>query len=428
MYSAMVSASTLSDQDSKSSAVPVEVVEYSGRYQLLRGGRPYLIKGAGMDANKLALFAEHGGNSVRTWTTGDDDSTGKLLNVADEFGVTVALCLDLGRERHGFDYDDEEAVARQLEFARREVLKYKDHPALLFWIVGNELNHSYSNPKVFDAINDISEMIHMVDGRHPTTTTLSQFNVELVEIVEERAPDFDFLSLQLYAGLDYLPQQLKQGGFDRPLMITEWGATGHWEARKTTWDAPIEANSSEKARLYLARYENVIAANPGQIIGSYVFLLGQKQERTPTWYGMLLEDGSRTEAMDVMHYIWRGIWPQNRAPQVIAMRLDAKEAEEGVVLRPGERYEANLETVDPGGGELTYQWVLMRESEATQEGGDAEYVPETVPVHIEVKNGGSITFLAPDEQGAYRLFVTVYDDNALAGHSNIPFLIVSSRQ
>ena len=104
--------------------VPVEVVRVADGYQLLRDGRPYQIKGAGMHANEIAVFAAHGGNSLRTWSTGDDHVTGgQLLDEAAKYGVTVALCLPLAHERHGFDYDDEEAVAEQLEFARQEVLK-----------------------------------------------------------------------------------------------------------------------------------------------------------------------------------------------------------------------------------------------------------------------------------------------------------------
>ena len=56
------------------------------------------------------------------------------------------------------------------------MLKYKDHPALLAWIIGNEANLRFKNPKVFDAINDISKMIHQVDPNHPTTTALSGFD------------------------------------------------------------------------------------------------------------------------------------------------------------------------------------------------------------------------------------------------------------
>jgi len=44
-----------------------------------------------------------------------------------------------------------------------------------------------------------------------------------------------------------------------------------------------------------------------------VFSLGQKQERTPTWYGMFLSSGEATETVDVMEYIWTGRWPEIRA-------------------------------------------------------------------------------------------------------------------
>ena len=149
------------------SAVTVEVRGDAGAYALYRGGEPYAVRGAGVQgAAGLASLARHGGNSVRTWAVGD----GSILDRAHGLGMTVALCLDLERERHGFDYDDTEAVKRQFERARRAVLAHRDHPALLFWIIGNELNHDFTNPRVYDAVNDISRMIHALDPQHPTTT------------------------------------------------------------------------------------------------------------------------------------------------------------------------------------------------------------------------------------------------------------------
>ena len=417
----IVSAHARDEQSPASTAVPVTLREESGHHQLLRGGRPYQIRGAGIaDPAEIAGFAAHGGNSFRTWRTGSE-----YLDEAEKYGLTVALCIELGTERQGFDYDDDEAVARQLNFARAEVTRYKDHPALLLWIIGNELNHSFTNPKVFDAINDISRMIHALDGSHPTTTALSGFNAHDVLLAEDRASDLDFLSFQLYASIEQLPQKLEEIAYRQPFMITEWGTTGHWEVAETAWGAPIEMNSSEKARSFLHRHENVIAANPAQILGSYIFLLGQKQERTPTWYGMLLQDGSKTEAMDVMHFIWNGHWPENRAPSVNGMLLDSKTAEQSVVLEAGEQYSARIDAVDTGGTKLTYQWRLMRESAATQQGGDPEVVPEIVEVPMEVLSDGYITLNAPHEPGAYRLFAQVYDNYGLAGHANIPFMVES---
>jgi hypothetical protein len=422
--SGQVAGQLSSGQSSDSGAIPVTVVEHEGRYRLVRGGQPYAIKGAGIQGGDIERFAAHGGNSFRNWRDSSSRDGLAILDEAEKYGVTVAMCIPIGRERHGFDYGDEAAVARQFEFARSEVLKYKDHPALLVWIIGNEPDFSFTNPKVFDAINDISKMIHKIDGNHPTTTALtSDFDRELVELVENRAPDLDIISLQKYAAIVNVPLYIEEAGINRPFFVTEWGPVGHWEVPKTSWGAPIEPDSSQKAAHYLDSYESAIAPHSGQIIGSYAFLWGQKQERTPTWYSMFLEDGTETEAIDVMHYAWNGTWPENRSPRIETMLLDSKTSTQDVVLEAGAPFEAKVVADDPDGDTLEYRWEIMRESEARQEGGDREQIPDLVPGLIDDANIGGVNVVAPGEAGAYRLFVYVFDGQGHAGHANIPFLV-----
>lgn len=222
---------------------------------------------------------------------------------------------------------------------------------------------------MFDAIDDISTMIHEVDGKHPTTTALAGFSGELADLVAQRAPDLDFISIQMYGEIVNLPRYLEESGFEEPYFITEWGTIGHWEVPRTAWGAPIEQTSSEKARTYLAAYEAAIAADPGRALGSYVFLWGQKQERTPTWYGMFLADGTETETVDVMHYLWNGQWPDNRSPRIDSLLLDSRSAHGNVALAAGATYEAAVEAADPDGDALDFRWEVMRESTATQTGG-----------------------------------------------------------
>lgn len=405
-------------------AIPVEVIKEDGRYRLLRGGEPYEVKGAGLEYRDLGVFVSHGGNSIRTWRTDNTKATAlEQLDDAAKHGVTVAMCIEIGRERHGFNYDDEEAVAQQLEYARQEVLKYRDHPALLTWIIGNEANLSFENPKVFDAINDISIMIHELDKNHPTTTALAGFNAELAGLIETRSADLDFVSIQMYGDLINLPRYIRDIGFTGPYMVTEWGSIGHWEVGKTSWGAPIELNSSEKAANYLKSYKNVIAPGRDQLLGSYVFLWGQKQERTPTWYGMFLPDGSETETIDVMHYIWNDKWPDNRSPRIKSMSLDSKSATKNITVKPGEHYKARIKASDPDGDTLKYHWEIMAESKATQEGGDKEEIPERYDGLIQSTDTEKIVMQAPSQPGAYRLFVYVHDGQGHAGHANIPFLV-----
>jgi hypothetical protein len=404
--------------------IPVKVAQVDGRYQLLRGGEIYAVKGAGLEFGNMESLVRNGGNSFRTWRTDNGRMTGQeVLDRAHALGLTVALCIEIGRERHGFDYDDEAAVAAQLEYARGEVLKYKDHPALLNWVIGNEPNLYFENPRVFDAINDISRMIHEVDGQHPTTTALAGFDARLAGLIAERAPDLDFVSIQMYGDIVNLPRTLTESGYDGPYAVTEWGAIGHWEVGKTAWGAPIEQNSSDKAASYLRAWETALEPDTERLIGSYVFLWGQKQERTPTWYGMFLPDGSETEVIDVMHYIWNGEWPDNRAPRVASFRLDGRGAADDIVLDANGSYPARLTGEDPDGDALEYRWAVMRESTATQSGGDKEEVPETLGGLVEAGADGEATVRVPGEAGAYRLFVYVHDGRGKAGHANIPFQV-----
>jgi exo-beta-1,3-glucanase (GH17 family) len=405
------------------SPVKVEIVETEDGYQLLRGGKPYFINGAGMGIDDIERFASHGGNSIRNWTTvGDYQETEALLDAAYEHGVTVALGLSVKPERHGFDYDDSDAVAAQLEFLRGEVLKYRDHPALLLWIIGNELNHSYTNPRVYDAVNDIAEMIRELDPNHPTTTTTSGFSPEVNAEILARAPALDFISFQMYGSLFDLPKRIRASGFDRPFMMTEWGAIGYWEMETTDWGIPFETTSSEKADVFLRAHTEILAPLEGQLIGSYVFFWGQKQERTPTWFGMLTEDGRITEVVDVMHYIWTGEWPANRAPRVDAIRLDGKGDRKSVVLAADQQYLAEIDVVDPDGDPLTYWWELKPESAATSEGGDFEAPIANLEGYLAEPSAAGTTLTAPSP-GNYRLFAYAADDHGHVAHANIPFLV-----
>ena len=57
------------------------------------------------------------------------------------------------------DYNDEYAVAGQLEELKQEVLKYKI--ILLFALgIGNEVDLQYSNTRVWDAVEELATFIH----------------------------------------------------------------------------------------------------------------------------------------------------------------------------------------------------------------------------------------------------------------------------
>jgi exo-beta-1,3-glucanase (GH17 family) len=420
---ALIIVSCSSTTEDKMSPITVEIIRTDTGYQLMRGGEPYLIKGAGMGVNDIERFASHGGNSIRNWTTsGEYQDVMALLDSAQAHGVTVALCLPMQAERHDFDYDDADAVAKQLEAFRQDVIKFRDHPALLLWIIGNELNHSYTNPAVYDAVNDVAAMINALDPNHPTTTTLSGFKPDVIREIKIRAPELDFISFQMYGSLFGLPQQIAESEFSDPFMVTEWGTIGYWEMEKTPWGAPAELTSTEKADIFRRVYHEVLNPLEGQLIGSYVFLWGQKQERTHTWFGMLTGTSEETETVDVMHHIWDGSWPRNRTPQVQSITLDGKGHKEGAILVAGQDYEAEFHVTDHDGDPLTFRWEIKPESDAIVQGGDFEKPIESLDGPLAEPQAATTRLTGP-AAGQYRLFAYAHDGQGHAAHANIPFLV-----
>lgn len=427
MISGMTACGIQKKEDKKEVQGPskVELRQTDGTYRLFVNGQEFFVNGAGCEHGLCHEVAAHGGNSIRTWRTNNGQKTGlQVLDEAWEHGLMVMMGLDLARERHGFDYDDEVAVKAQLERFRAEVMELKDHPALLGWGVGNELNLRYTNKKVWNAVNDIAKMIKEVDGNHVTTTMLAGIGKEEVDYIRENCPDLDFLSIQMYGDVINLEKRLQEAGYDGPYLVTEWGATGHWEMPATSWGSPIEQTSSEKADAIKKRYEKAILGDSKNCMGAYIFLWGQKQERTPSWYGLFTEKGEKTEAINVMEYFWRGKWPENMAPRMNDFSIEGKGGRfDNVKMDAGKVFTAKISIEHPDLSKLSVRAEIMPEPVELSDGGDFEKRPQTIEGLIRSANISEIVFEAPAAKGAYRIFVYVVDEHNNAATANIPFFV-----
>ncbi len=400
-------------------AVHTEVVKNNGNWTFLRDGEPYYVKGVGGQVHMDEAIA-CGANSLRTWGI---ENAQAVLDSAQAKGLTVMLGFWMPHERHGFNYSNKWAVEDMIKSFRGTIEAFKDHPALLCWGVGNEVDLFYTDLNVWKTTEALAAMIHELDPHHPTCAVTAGLDVAEVQLIQEMAPSIDILGVNTYGEVESVPELIQLYGWDKPYMITEWGPNGHWEVQKTTWGAPIEQSSTEKANSYRQRYLNAIDANKDQCIGSYVFLWGQKQETTATWYGVFLEDGSRTQAIDVLHEVWKDEFAENRCPIIRSFTIEDETKESSLTCTVDERLLIELDVEDPDMDELSFQWKVIPESNQTKAGGDFEEAPSSLSEFEGIDDDMSISFEAPSNPGKYRLFVFIRDGNNNAATANFPFLV-----
>ncbi len=394
--------------------IKVELVKQGDGWQLQRGGKPYYVHGAGGDASKV-LLRDIGGNSFRTWGVGDE--TQKQLDEAHKLGLTVTLGIWLGHERHGFNYNDFDAVDKQFEQAKAAVLKYKDHPALLMWSVGNEMEGDGNNPAIWAAVQQIAAMIKEVDPNHPTMTVTADIGGNKVRAIHRMCPAIDIIGINSYGGGPSIPQRYREQNGTKPYMITEFGPPGVWEIGRNSWGAVHEMTSTEKAQWY--RNTATAVANDKQLgLGYYAFAWGSKQEATATWYGMVLPDGTLTESVHVMASLW-GKPLANRAPRIAKL-----EAVTSAQVKPGEAITARVEATDPDGDELKIEWLLADETGNYNTGGDYQAAPPTYPDALAPsRDGTEVVVTMPQGGGGYRLFAFVRDGRNNAATANLPLFV-----
>jgi len=390
-------------------------------WQLIRNGEPYAINGAGGFTN-LKLLRDLGGNTIRTWGVGQlglTESGKLLLDECNELGLTALVGLWVNHPRHGHDYDDEAMLQAQRDRIRSAVQKYRDHPALLMWGLGNEMEGDGDDPRVWQELEVLARIIKEEDPEHPVCTVLAgSYNNKVAKMLEHYT-SLDVLGINIYAGAETVPASLADQGWDRPYLLTEFGPVGHWEVPMTDWEAPLEPTSVEKSESYAAAHTVQMEAAPGRCLGTFCFIWGQKQETTATWFSMFLPTGEKTPVVDTMSRIWTGQEPTNRSPFVSSLRSDLRE----VVVAPSSLWQVSAEVLDPDGDPLDFEWQIVAETNDRKFGGDAESAPPTIPDCVMENHGSHAQIRVPSAPGPYRVFLYVRDGKGGGASGNFPFLV-----
>ncbi len=382
---------------------------------MLRDGSPYFVKGAVVIGGEELLdeLKKSGGNSART--------SAQMLEALQKRGLTGFVGLPVGKARMGFDYNDPLQKAKLEERIRETVTRYKDHPALLLWAIGNEPNIGSTREQARQSyawIEKAAKLVKSIDGRHPVITVIGDGEMrQFLPDLNELCPSLDALGLNAYHSVFFLKEEVKERGWTGPYLITEFGPRGHWQVAKTAWGMPIEDSSTEKAAHYKEAYESVVGNNK-QCLGSYVFLwYGKHHEKTHTWYNMFLTDGSRTGAVDMMEQLWTGRRPSNVAPEILALQVEDRF--HPPLLKAGAVVLCKVAARDGDGDELKYEWDLRPDVADNQNvGGDKEPGTEPIAGAVVRTKGNEAEIRLPAQPGAYRLFVYVRDGKGGAATAN----------
>ncbi|MCX6895016.1 MAG: hypothetical protein NTZ16_05845 [Verrucomicrobia bacterium] len=349
-----------------------------------------------------------------------------MFNLAQARSLTVCPTLWLGRDNNTAADRAEDYTAARVQTlvaeARAAVLRFKDHPALLVWGVGNEMEApGNGSPELWRAVDQIAAMVHAVDPGHPTMTVIADLGPdgEKVRLIKRHCPHIDILGVNSYGGGPTLARRLAAAGWDKPYLVTEFGADANG-LRQTAWGAKIEPPTTQRAAKLAEIYRAAIAPGHPACLGSYVFVWRQS-EAVPAFHDCFTPAGERLQHVETMSQAWTGRPVKNRAPRIASVRCAAAAAE----LAPGDPFLARLKITDPDGDPLRVRWELRGEKPAAK---SVRHAGDQL-----VRSGGAagtgdsfrVEFPAPGLPGAYRLFITAGDGAGNAAAASVPFYVRS---
>lgn len=401
----------------------VTVKETDGTWHICINNRPIYINGVG-GTNRLETASANGANAFRTWG-GNVESIQKDLALARANHMYVMQ--GIGLPKDSAKYHDETFRKETLKEVQLLAQTFKNDTSIFAWGIGNEieLNNAANTPTAWKFVNLLAQEIKKIDKRHLVSTVISHHPAAL-DMIARYAPDLDFVGINSYGDILNVKEMFAQSAYKGPYLITEWGPTGWWETKQTTWKAPIEQTSEEKRKIYEERYNKAIASDP-RCMGSFVFLWGQKEERTPTWFSMFVEDeveglplnGEKTPMVEAMERVWTKQEPAQTAPVISHISIN------GIAFEPrvkaGKEFESQVEVTDREDDSLTYVWEILKEATITATGGAYEPRPERVG-KVQTTPTNKLSCSIP-HTGYYRLYVYVLDGTGFVATANIPFAV-----
>ena len=145
------------------------------------------------------------------------------------------------------------------------IYKYKNHPSLLMWNIGNESTYplpiNNKRKKFINFFNELIDLIHEEDKNHPVSTTLEGPFMKQAFKINRFSPNIDLIGYNVFSMIEKVKLNQNKLSYITstvPYFISEWGVNGPWEASKNNWMAILEQPSTEKGAEYKDVYNKYI--------------------------------------------------------------------------------------------------------------------------------------------------------------------------
>lgn len=395
----------------------VKIIKEDNQYKLLINEKETFIKGVGCglafgksNENYLKMAKELGANAVRTW--GIDQGNLKYLDEAykQNLYVFAGLWLNPVYKNKKCSYlTDTKYQIKVRKKILSYVKKYKNHPSIIFWNVGNEvfLFTKDEQERIGFArfLNSLIKAIKQIDKEHPVIYTSSAATG--LDYIIKYVPQVDAFGMNLYGGASLLIYECKKKNLNKPIFITEFGPLGEGDCQKDINKLSIEPNDNAKAIQYRNLYSE-ITNHKNAVCGVFAFHLGETTPNSLSWWNINFHNLKRPAYAELFKLY------NNSKEKIIIPKIKSFKVSKQRKLKKGEWIEASLIVSYPNKEELEYEYFCS----SSIEGVLQYYVNKRIPISVK-GSGPLVKIQVPAQKGVFRLYGLVKNKNGYASIHNV---------
>ena len=238
----------------------------------------------------LPLLSAMGANTIRVlgWDNLADHTD--FLDAAYAYGIKVipGFWVNAGQDI------SQESVRDQIASDFRDMVSvHKDHPAILMWAIGNDLNagtmYGGDLANVLNLTNGMSTEAHAEDTNHPVTTPLADEDLIDFIMYNDATSNIDIWGANVYRGNTFGTLFTDYEAYSgKPLIITGYGADAY--------DSMTEMESESGQSDYAAALWGEIEANADVCTGGTIMEYSDQW-----WKGKYSADPGCTDINPAVH-------------------------------------------------------------------------------------------------------------------------------